>query len=141
MSSETTEPGTDAEQNQPVDADSNTPVKETSASQPLTITLPDGSESVSDAILSHREMLRAPQEHGLATDQEITHLSEAVEALSADVEETSEQSDESQAELAELRSLVEQQRRQIDELQAAVTSLAGILGTDTEWETFDDGDQ
>lgn len=138
MSSETTDAAPDVEQDQPVDSDTSTPVEEPSASQPLTITLPDGSESVSDAILSHREMLRAPQEHGLATDQEITHLSEAVEALSADVEETSEQSDESQAELAELRSLVEQQRRQIDELQAAVTSLAGILGTDTEWETFDD---
>lgn len=138
MSSETTEAPPDVEQDQPVDSDSNTPVTDTSASQPLTITLPDGSESVSDAILSHREMLHAPQEHGLATDQEITHLSEAVEALSADVEENSQQSDESQAELAELRSLVEQQRRQIDELQAAVTSLAGILGTETEWETFDD---
>ena len=140
MSSETTEATPEVEQEQPVDSDSSTPIEDTSASQPLTITLPDGSESVSDAILSHREMLRAPEEHGLATDQEITHLSEAFEALSADVEENSQQCDESQAELTELRTLVEQQRRQIDELQAAVTSLAGILGTDTEWETFD-GDQ
>ena len=82
-------------------------------------------------------MLREPQDHGLATEQEITHLSEAMESLSADITETSREHDESREEIEELREVVAQQREQIDELQSMVASLAGILGTETEWETFD----
>ena len=45
--------------------------EETVDSPALTIALPDGCESVSDAIVTNREMLREPQEHGLATDEDI----------------------------------------------------------------------
>ncbi|MFB6122413.1 MAG: hypothetical protein ABEJ78_03020 [Haloferacaceae archaeon] len=125
----------DEEEAQSADFDS---TEETSDASPLTITLPDGSESVSDAIITHRAMLSEPQEHGLATGQDITHLSEAVEGLSADVEEISQQYDENQSTVAELQDRIERQQRQIDELQSMVTSLAEILGTGTEWETFDE---
>jgi chromosome segregation ATPase len=108
------------------------------AANPLQIALPDGSESVSDAIVTHREMLREPQEHGLATEEDITHLSEAMESLSGTIQETTRRSEESQARIAELEELVETQERQIEELQSMVDSLAGILGTETEWRTVDD---
>ena len=135
MSSKPPESNTDAEQDP---ADDDQPTEGTSDANPLQITLPDGSASVSDAIVTHREMLREPQEHGLATEQEITHLSEAMESLSADITETSREHDESRSEIEELREVVATQREQIDELQSMVTSLAEILGTDTEWQTFDD---
>jgi chromosome segregation ATPase len=137
MSSKPPESNTDAEQD-PADADDAQPTDETPDANPLQITLPDGSASVSDAIVTHREMLREPQEHGLATEQEITHLSEAMESLSADITETSREHDESRSEIEELREVVATQREQIDELQSMVASLAGILGTETEWETFDE---
>jgi len=136
MSSETTDSTRDSDQNQSNETD--TAVPEETSSQPLTITLPEGSQSVSDAILAHREMLRTPDEHGLATAQEITHLSEAIEGLSEDVTEVGQEYDGTQAEVAELREVVEQQRQQIEELRSAVTSLAEILGTETEWQAFDD---
>lgn len=137
MSSKPPESNTDAEQDPAADADDAQPTDETPDANPLQITLPDGSASVSDAIVTHREMLREPQEHGLATEQEITHLSEAMESLSADITETSRDHDESRSEIEELREVVATQREQIDELQSMVASLAGILGTETEWETFD----
>ncbi|PSP52129.1 hypothetical protein BRC60_00910, partial [Halobacteriales archaeon QH_1_68_42] len=76
-------------------------------------------------------------EHGLATGEDITHLSEAMDTLSTEIEETGQESEETREEVAELRETVERQRRQIVELQATVDSLAEILGTSTEWETFD----
>ncbi|PSQ59923.1 MAG: hypothetical protein BRD23_03265 [Halobacteriales archaeon SW_9_67_25] len=118
MSSETQESPRSVEQ-EPDDSDSSQPPVEDSESQPLTIALPDGSASVSDAIVTHREMLIEPQEHGLATDEEITHLSEA------------------RSQISELQETVERQQRQIEELQSTVTSLAEILGTEAEWQTFD----
>lgn len=133
MSSKTPDSSSDTDQDSSADT-----VADTSEASPLQIALPDGSESVSDAIVTHREMLREPQDNGLATAQDITHLSEALESLSGDIQETGQQHDESQSRIAELEDLVETQQQQIDELQSMVTSLAGILGTDTEWQTFDD---
>lgn len=135
MSSDAAESSTDAEQSG--SQDSETVVPESASSQPLTIALPEGSQSVSDAILAHREMLRTPEEHGLATDQEITHLSEAIEGLSEDLTEVNQQYDGAQADVAELQEVIRQQQRQIDELRSTVTSLAEILGTGAEWEAFD----
>lgn len=135
MSSDAADSAPDAEQTQ--SSDSDTAVPEETSSQPLTITLPEGSQSVSDAILAHREMLRTPEEHGLATAQEITHLSEAIEGLSEDVTEVSQEYDGTQADVAELQEVVKQQQQQLDELRSAVTSLAEILGTETEWQAFD----
>ncbi|MBB6646399.1 hypothetical protein [Halobellus ruber] len=151
MSGQQADSTSDAEQDGSAPADSD-PTDDTPDASPLQIALPDGSASVSDAIVTHREMLREPQDHGLATDQEITHLSEAMESLSADIQETTQQHDESrsriedledrveaqQERIGEYEELVEAQQQQIDELQSMVSSLAGILGTDTEWQTFDD---
>lgn len=137
MSSETAEASPSVEQEGAAESDTTPQTDETGDSHALTITLPDGSESVSDAIVTHREMLREPREHGLATDQEITHLSEAMEALSADVEEVNRQYDANQSTVTDLREVVEQQQRQITELRSMVTSLAEILGTEAEWDTFD----
>lgn len=136
------------------DGSDSDPAADTPDASPLQITLPDGSESVSDAIVTHREMLREPQDHGLATEQDITHLSEAMESLSMNIQEASRQHGESRSRIEDLEELVETQRqqiegfeavvetqrRQIDELQSMVTSLAGILGTDMEWQTFDEAD-
>ncbi|MEF8826707.1 MAG: hypothetical protein V5A27_10285 [Halapricum sp.] len=138
MSSEPKESSPNVEQDGSAESDSNPPPEDTTDSPALTIALPDGSESVSDAIVTNREILREPQKHGLATDQEITHLSEAMEGLSTDVEEASHKYDENRSDVAELQNLVEQQQRQIDELQSMVASLADILGTEAEWETFGD---
>jgi len=135
MSSDAAESSTDAEQGG--SQDSETVVPESASSQPLTIALPEGSQSVSDAILAHREMLRTPEEHGLATDQEITHLSEAIEGLSEDLTEVNQQYAGAQADVAGLQEVIRQQQRQIDELRSTVTSLAEILGTGAEWEAFD----
>ncbi len=107
---------------------------------PLKIKLPDGSESVSDAILSHREMLQAPEDNGLATSEEITHLTEAIESLSTEVQETGQQLDGTQTEVDEVKDAVANQQKQIEELQSAVNSLAEILGTSTEWNGFDEGE-
>lgn len=133
MSSEPTESSTETEPEQHTESGADTASQPQPGSQPLTITLPDGSESVSDAILSHREMLRAPDDHGLATTQEITHLSEAMEALSADVEAATDE-ERHQADVTELQTAIEQQQQQIAELRSAVTSLAEILGAEVEWD-------
>lgn len=137
MSSEPQESTRSVEQDA-TDSKKDTPAKDTAKSQPLTITLPDGSASVSDAIVTHREMLIEPQEHGLATTEAITHLSEAMEKLSDDIEETNDQYEETQSRISELEDTVDQQRQQISELESVVSSLAEILGTEAEWKTFDD---
>lgn len=105
---------------------------------PLTIELPDGSSSVSEAILAHREMLRAPSEHGLATDEDVTHLSEAAETLSTKIQEADRRGEETKSEVETLQETVERQQKQIEELRATVDSLAEILGTATEWQEFGD---
>lgn len=138
MSSHTADSDADADEDRTTESDDAQPTDEAPDANPLQIALPDGSASVSDAIVTHREMLRDPQEHGLATDQDVTHLSEAIESLSANISETTQQHDESRSQIEELQDLVEQQRRQIDELQSMVASLAGILGTETEWQTFEE---
>jgi chromosome segregation ATPase len=109
--------------------------------EPLTIGLPDGSESVSEAILSHRQMLTNPSEHGLVAASEAEDVRETVADLSERVPE------ELEDELAELETSVEgladrldRQDRQIEELRATVTSLADILGASVEFRTFD-GDE
>jgi hypothetical protein len=113
----------------------------TSEAEPLTIGLPDGSESVSEAILSHRRMLTNPSEHGLVAASEAEDVRETVADLSERVPE------ELEDELAELETSVEgladrldRQDRRIEELRATVTSLADILGASVEFRTFD-GDE
>jgi len=146
MSSEPRESNPDVEQ------DEHTESEHSANSPALTIALPDGCESVSDAIVTNREMLREPQDNGLATEEDITHLSEAMEGLSTKVERVDNQHEESRSDVDELQNIVEQQRQQIDEqlhqldqqqqqideLQSMVTQLMDILGTDAEWETFDE---
>lgn len=127
MSSESQESSPGVEQDEPTESD---------RSPALTIALPDGCESVSDAIVTNREMLREPEEHGLATARDITHLSEAMEGLTTNVEEVRSRHDETRSEVTELRNVVEQQQRQVDELQSMVAQLMDILGTEAEWETF-----
>lgn len=138
MSSEPENSSPDVEQDASTEADSEAHAEDLSESPALTLTLPDGSESVSDAIVANREMLREPQENGLATEQDITHLSEAIEALSSEVDEVGTQNEETQSTVAELKTVVKQQQRQIDELQSMVDSLTDILGTEADWQTFDD---
>lgn len=138
MSSEPAESNADIEQG---DEDHESERPPAGASGGLTIALPEGCTSVSDAIVTNREMLREPQDHGLATEEDITHLSEAIEGLSGDVQAVSGQCEEANSTVADLQTVVEQQRRQIEELQSMVTSLADILGTEAEWQTFDDTEQ
>jgi len=138
MSGQTADSDADTDDDRTTESDDAQPTDGAPDANPLQIALPDGSASVSDAIVTHREMLRDPQEHGLATEQDVTHLSEAIESLSANISETNQQHDQSRSQIEELQDLVEQQRRQIDELQSMVASLAGILGTETEWQTFEE---
>lgn len=138
MSSQPQEPSPDTDHDGAAENEDEPSAEGTTASHALTITLPEGSENVSDAIVTNREMLREPQDHGLATEQDITHLSEAIEGLSGKVEGVSNEYDETQDTVAELQSVVERQQRQIEELQSMVTSLTDILGTEAEWQTFDD---
>lgn len=109
--------------------------------KPLTLELPDGSESVSEAILSHREMLTNPAAHDLVSAEEMAELRETIEELSEAVPE------ELEAELATLDTVVDemadridQQQREIRELRQTVASLADILGASPEFETAEDGD-
>jgi|GEM_PF-2037116 len=110
--------------------------------EPLTIGLPDGSESVSEAILSHRRMLSNPSEHGLVSADEAEAVRESVAELAEAVP------DDLQGEMETLETSVEEladgldrQERQIEELRETVTSLAEILGASVDFRTFDgDGD-
>jgi methyl-accepting chemotaxis protein len=105
----------------------------------LTIELPDGTESVSEAILSNRQMLLDPDESAMASETEVVELTDWVEELAgkiADVEQ--HQTETIEADVTDLETVVEEQRRQIEELRGAVESLADILGTTADWETFDE---
>jgi len=136
MSSESRDPNQEAEYDVAEEAEHNSQTEDTEASPGLTIELPDGSTSVADAIITNREMLSNPQEYEIATEEDITHLSEAMESLSAKIEKTDRQYEESQSRVTELEDLVERQQRQINELQSMITSLTEILGTEVEWTTF-----
>jgi len=103
--------------------------------EPLTITLPDGSESVSEAILSHRRMLTNPSEHGLVAAEEGEEILDAVEALSADVpEDLDEELTALERSVEGMVDRMDRQERRIEELQDTVESLAEILGASVEFE-------
>ena len=140
MSSRTQETDADGQHKNGSDAASGSHTDDTPNSNALTIALPEGSSSVSDAIITHREMLNAPKEHGLATEDDVEHLSEAFETISGDLNEVRSKHEDKEAEVAELRELVEEQQEQITELQSMISSLAEILGTDTAWESFQEND-
>ncbi|ERG96498.1 hypothetical protein [Haloquadratum walsbyi] len=107
-----------------------------STAEPLSIRLPDGSESVSEAILSHRQMLTNPGEYDLASAETVADMRETIARLTEDVPpglrsdlKTLESSVE------EVISQLEQQQQQIEELRQATTSLAEILGASVEFST------
>lgn len=144
----------DADADDPSDADdTDEPSTETDGAsggaidaEPLTIELPDGTESVSEAILSNRRMLLSPEESALASENEVVELIDWVEDLAAKIEgvettqtETIEPDvDDLESVVEDQRELIETQREQIDELRGAVESLADILGTSADWESFED---
>lgn len=102
---------------------------------PLTITLPDGSESVSEAILSNRQMLRNPSEHGLVSTDEADEAREAIEALSAEIPEDLQGDLETlSASIEGMTARLDRHERRIAELQDTVESLAEILGASVEFE-------
>jgi hypothetical protein len=117
-------------------ADAEAVTTESEGFEPLTIGLPDGSESVSEAILSHRQMLTNPSDHGLVAAEEAREVVATVESLSEEVPE------DLQGELAaleesadELADRLDHQERQIEELRETVRSLAEILGASVEFRT------
>jgi len=113
----------------------------TGEAEPLTIGLPDGSESVSEAILSHRRMLTNPSEHGLVAASEAAEVQETVADLSERVpEELEDELADLEASVETLTDHLDRQERQIEELRATVASLADILGASVEFRTFD-GDE
>jgi chromosome segregation ATPase len=93
----------------------------------LTIALPEGCENVSDAIVTNREMLREPGEHGLATDEEITHLSEAIESVSGNVEAVSARCEDQGSEIEEIQATVEQQGQRIEDRDSEIDELRTIV--------------
>jgi hypothetical protein len=110
-----------------------------SAVEPLTISLPDGSESVSEAILSHRQMLANPSKHGLVSETEAAEMLDAVETLSEEVPEGLESELETlETSIEAMADRLDRQDRQLAELRETVTSLAEILGTSVEFETADE---
>jgi len=114
-----------------------TEVETDAASSPLTIDLPDGSASIAEAIHTHREMLHNPSENGLAADEDISHLSEAIGDLSQQLQASQKSRQEVDETVTELERTVAHQQRQIQELHAVVESLMEILGTSTAWESFE----
>ena len=121
------------------DTESEASAVESTPAEPLTIALPDGSESVSEAILSHRQMLTNPDDHGLVSASETKAVREAVDQLAEDVpDELAGELDELGASVETLTDRVDQQQRQIRELRATVTSLAEILGASVEFEAGDE---
>jgi len=109
--------------------------------EPLTIGLPDGSESVSEAILSHRQMLTNPSEHGLVSADDAAEVQETVAELSEDVPgDLQGRMETLEASIEELATGVGRQEQQIRELRDTVASLAEILGASVEFRTFDEGD-
>ncbi len=113
-----------------------TEVDTDTASSPLTIDLPDGSATIAEAIHAHREMLHNPSENGLAADEDISHLSEAVGDLSQKLQQSTKKRQEADAKVTELERTVSHQQRQIQELHSVVESLMDILGTSAEWDSF-----
>jgi hypothetical protein len=106
--------------------------------EPLTITLPDGSESVSEAILSHRRMLTNPSDHGLVSADDAAAVQETVSELSEAVpDELHEDIEAIESSVADLAAGLDRQERQLRELRETVTSLAEILGASVEFRTFD----
>jgi len=114
-----------------------TDVRTDAASSPLTIDLPDGSASIAEAIHTHREMLHNPAANGLAAEEDISHLSEAVGDLSQKLQQEKKQRQEADSTVDELERTVSHQQRQIKELHAVVESLMDILGTSTQWDSFE----
>ena len=107
--------------------------------EPLTIGLPDGSESVSEAILSHRRMLTNPSEHGLVSADDAAEVQETVAELAEEVPEDLQGEMETlEASVEELATGIGRQEQQIRELRDTVASLAEILGASVEFRTFDE---
>jgi hypothetical protein len=110
--------------------------------EPLTIGLPDGSESVSEAILSHRRMLTNPSEHGLVSADDAEDVVETLEELAAEVpDDLQEDLEAVEASVEELAAGLDRQGRQIRELRETVASLAEILGTSVDFEDVDGEDE
>lgn len=135
MSSDTAE--TTDEQTRQHSEQTDTELDTGAASSPLTIDLPDGSASIAEAIHTHRDILHNPSENGLAADEDISHLSEAVGDLSQKLQQSTQQRQEVDATVDELEMTVAHQQRQIQELHAVIESLMDILGTSTDWDSFD----
>jgi ABC-type transporter Mla subunit MlaD len=105
------------------------------AAGPLTITLPDGSESVSEAILSNRRMLTNPEEHGLVSAGEVDDVRGALDTLSAEVsDDLRDEVATLETSLAEAEKQLDRQSGQIEELRDTVSSLAEILGASVEFQ-------
>lgn len=105
------------------------------AAGPLTITLPDGSESVSEAILSNRRMLTNPEEHGLVSASEVDDVRGALDTLSAEVSDgLQDEVATLETSLAEAEKQLDRQSRRIEELRDTVSSLAEILGASVEFQ-------
>lgn len=110
----------------------------TGEAEPLTIGLPDGSESVSEAILSHRQMLTEPSEHGLVSASEAEEVRETVDDLAERVpEELRDEIDALEESVDEMAAGLDRQGRQIRELRDTVASLAEILGASVDFQTLD----
>ncbi len=135
MTSETAEHSEDTAQQHSEQPE--TDVSTDAASSPLTIDLPDGSATVAEAIHTHRDMLHNPSENGLAAEEDISHLSEAVGDLSQKLQQSTKKRQEADATVDELERTVSHQQRQIEELHAVVESLLDILGTSTQWDSFE----
>lgn len=116
-----------------------TEVDTDAASNPLTIELPNGSASVAEAIQAHGDVLQNPSENGLAAEEDISHLSEAVGELSQKLQQSKKKRREAESKVDELERTVSHQQRQIQELHSVVESLMDILGTSTEWDSFESG--
>jgi hypothetical protein len=124
-----------ADDEDPADADESTESAVVDAAEPLTITLPDGSESVSEAILSNRQMLTNPSEHDLVSAGELKEVREAVETLSTEVsEDLRGEVATLETSLDDVEERLDRQDRQIGELRDTVASLAEILGASVEFE-------
>ena len=125
----------DADESGSESVDADEAADDTADAEPLTITLPDGSESVSEAILSHRRMLTNPSEHGLVAAAEGEEILDAVEALSSDVpEDLDEELTTLERSVEGMVDRMDRQERRIEELQDTVESLAEILGASVEFE-------
>jgi len=107
--------------------------------EPLTIGLPDGTESVSEAILSHRRMLTNPSDHGLVSADDAEQVIETLEELANDVPDDLRGDLEGiEASVDDMAARLDRQERQIRELRDTVASLADILGASVD---FEDGDE